>query len=157
MYEDMLRHRTPRVKSDEVRELYDATPAAPDVSEIIPRGKYEADWIAIKVGESGNGTPRVVLTFEITEGEYAGRRIWWDLYLTQKAIPRTKRELAKLGIESSEHWTRPVPHWVRCSLQVVVETADDQKQRNKIVKFEVIAFDAEQPDPFAPTTDGGVS
>lgn len=155
MYEGMLRHRAPPVKADCVRDLFDSTTAAPEIPTVIPRGKYQADWVAITTGESLAGTPRIVLTFEIIDGEFAEKRLWLDLYLTPKAMPRTKRELGKLGIESSEDWCRPVPHWIRCFLRVVVETTDDGKQRNKIADFEVIAFEAELPDPFAPNSEGG--
>lgn len=155
MYDDLLRHRAPPVKADNVRALFDSMAAAPAVPDAIPRGKYEADWIEVKEDESSKGTPRIVLIFEIIEGDFAGRKVWLDLYLTAKAMPQTKRKLAKLGIENYEDWRRPVPHWIRCTLRVVVETSNDGKQRNKIENFEVIAFDEETPDPFAPNCQGG--
>lgn len=155
MYEGILRHRKPPVHADNVGKLFDSTAPAPAVPECIPKGQYEADWIGIRIGESSTAKPRITLTFEVIEGEFSGKKVWIDLYLTDKAMPRTKRELAKLGIESSADWLLPVPRWIRCSLRVVVETGDDKKQRNKIADFKVISFDQELPDPFSPDCDGG--
>ena len=64
----------------------------------LPRGEYEADWVSIEVGESRNGKPRIVLSFEVIDDDVLCQKLWLDLYLTPAAMARTKRELAKLGI-----------------------------------------------------------
>ncbi len=157
MYDGILRHRKPPVPRDDVQERFDNAEAAPTFPDLVPKGEYVAHWKAIKVSQNRNGKPRAVLTFEIVEGEFAGKRAWCDLYLTEAATPRSKRELAKLGISTYEDMTAPVPQWLRCLLRIVVETDDDEAQRNKITDFTVIAFEDAQPDPFAPQEEGGAA
>lgn len=163
MYEGVLRHRPPPVfrrdaqEPNDVAERFDSTEAAPTLPDLVPKGEYEVEWRSIKQNQNTNGKPRAVLMFEIVAGEFTGKRIWYDLYLTPAATPRSKRELEKLGITKFEEIQGPVPHWLRCSLRVVVETGDDRKQRNKIADFKVIRFDEEPPEPFAPKCEGGAS
>lgn len=157
MYTNILQSRTPPVNTGNVRQLFDHTEAAPALSDTVPKGEYVAHWIGIKQDHASTGTPRVVLAFEIIDGEFLGKRLWQDLYLTPAAVARSKRELAKLDVTTADDFVRPIPHWIRCSLRVIVEIGNDGKPRNKIADFGVLSVDHEQPDPFAPQADGGAS
>lgn len=60
------------------------------------------------------------------EGEYAGRRLWMDRYLTPDALPYTKRDLAKLGIDTWAKLERLFPaNRLVCRLTVVLRQSDD--------------------------------
>lgn len=46
---------------------------------------------------SQKNTPGVKVVLEVGEGDYGGRKIWHDFWLTEKNIPYLKRDLATLG------------------------------------------------------------
>lgn len=151
MYDEILDDKKAEKSLEDMRQFFDTAEPAPSAVETIPKGEYLAYWIKIKVDQASTGTGRIVLTFKIIGGQYVGKFLWLDLYVTQKAAPFAKRELAKLDLHTSADWAKPVPHGIRCTLRVIVETDNDGKQRNKIADFKVVGVDAEQPDPFAPT------
>ena len=157
MYTGIVAVKRPPLQANDIGKRFDQVEAAPALQDVLPRGAYEADWVGISVGENRNGKPRIVLSFDVIDDDFLGTKLWLDLYLTPPAMACTKRELVKLDIEKSEDWKRPVPHWLRCSVKVIVETGDDGKQRNKITDFKVISYDCETPDPFAPKDEGGAA
>ena len=71
--------------------------------ELLPRGKYpvivdEAEFSFAKK----TGNPMITLRLEVSEGEYANRKLWHRLVLTKKNLQGVKRELERIGQEMPE-------------------------------------------------------
>jgi hypothetical protein len=126
--------------------LFDATEAAAEQTP-LPKGRYIADIVQSGEHIASTGSRSYKLTFEVQEpAEHAGRRIWHDIWLTLKALPYAKRELAKLGIESGAQLRESLPAIVRCSIAVVIERDDDDDVgRNRVRDFRVLKV---LQDPF---------
>jgi hypothetical protein len=115
----------------------------------LPAGEYVCRIIegAAMTGRT-NGTPGYKLTFEVIEGEYAKRRIWHDIWLTEANVRYAKRDLAKLGVTSLDMLDNQLPEGIRCKVRVVLRKEDDGTERNRVRSFEVLGIDT--PEPFAP-------
>jgi hypothetical protein len=99
---------------DKLNRAWDAAQAAPDFAP-LPAGEYRARIIRGELFNAKTGTPGYKLTFEVTEGEHAGRRFWHDLWLTPAALPMTKRDAAKLGVTSLDQLLqKPLPQGITC-------------------------------------------
>ncbi len=97
------------------------------------------------------GTPGVKLCFKLLEGEYAGRKVFHDCWLTPAALAQTKRDLVKLGITTLEQLESPPPQGIRCRVKLVVRKADDGTEYNQVKRFDVLGYvPPPPPDPFAP-------
>jgi hypothetical protein len=108
---------------------------------------------------SRGGTPGYTLVFEVVEGQFTGRRLYHDLWLTPAAMPLAKRDLARLGITTAEQLTKPIPPGILCEVKHVVRTDDDGVQRNAVKSFAVTGVDADPTadKDFAAPTEGGVA
>jgi hypothetical protein len=136
--------------SHEFNELWDSTEAAEEFKP-LPGGKYRCLVADGKRAESRtNKTPSYKVTFEVLDGEFKGRRVSYDFWLTKAALPTTKRDLAKLGIERPEQLKHPPPAGLIAEVKVVVNTENDDQQFNKVTGFKVVdkapASDALEPD-----------
>lgn len=137
-----------------LEDLWDSTDAAPDqATGPIPAGNYRCRIVSGGLAESRRGTKSYKLTFEVSEGDHAGRRVWHDLYLTQAALPMAKRDLAKLGITSPDRLARPLPVGFMADARVSIRKGDNGAEHNQVKSFEVVAFEPPPPDPFAPADD----
>ncbi len=134
----------------QLQDLWEQTISAPEYT-LLPRGDYTAIIVAGELFNSKtNDTPGYRLTFEVLEGEYVGRRLFHDLWLTKPAMAMTKRDLEKLGVTSLDQLNKPLPPGIRCNLHVVVRKDDDGNERNRVIGFQVVGYDPPEPDPFAP-------
>jgi hypothetical protein len=141
--------------------LHQAWAAAPVAGDFqpLPAGTY------ICRAESGerfcakSGTPGYKITFSISDGEHAGRRVWLDSWLSTAALPYTKRDLAKFNITEPGQLDEPFPRGFRCEVSVILRTEDDGRAFNKVRSFSVIARDELPPvfDPAFPILAEGVT
>src|SRR5262249_38203005 len=92
----------------------------------------------------------------VLDGEFAGRQVWLDLWLTQAALPMTKRDLAKLGVTAFEQLDRPLPQGIRCRVKVTLRIGDDGNQFNAVRSFDVTGIESLHDEPFAPPRAGTV-
>jgi hypothetical protein len=135
---------------ERLRDAWQHTEAAADFKP-LPAGEYVCHVIAVELFNARTtGTPGVKLAFKVIEGEHADRRLWDDRWLTQTALPWTKRDLGKLGIVGPEQLQRSLPPGIRCKCKVVVRTADDGTEYNRVQHFEVVGIDPTEADAFAP-------
>ena len=118
----------------------------------VPPGEYIAHLLTSELSESRTkGTPSYKLTFKIIEGDYTGRRLWYDIWLTAGAKSQAKRDFAKLGItDPKNQLERPLPQGIRCKCLVKLRREDDGSEYNRIKTFSVIGIDEPPTDPFAP-------
>ena len=135
---------------DNFQRLWNSTEAAGDLSP-VPKGTYECRLLSGELRNSPQkGTPGYKLTFEITEGDYSGRKVWHDIWLTPAAMPMAKRDLARFGITTPQQMEQAVPKGIRCTVAVIVRQDDDGAVYNAVKKFEVTGRDEPVADPFAP-------
>src|SRR5262249_49552858 len=126
--------------------------AAPDDGP-LPRGEYVALLEEGKPVTAKTGTPGYRLTFRVVEEEYAGRRFWHTIWLTEGAMRYAKRDLLKLGVKDMAELERPLPRGTRCRAQVVLRKEDSGYEYNLVKNFEVLGVEPPPPDPFAPKDD----
>ena len=88
------------------------------------------------------------------DGDFQGRKLWLDCWLTPAALPQSKRDLAKLGITSPAQMEQPLPKWIRCHVTAVVRRDDDGIERNKVQNFDAVGIDQPEADAFAPQPTG---
>lgn len=130
--------------------LWNSTPAAAEIGP-LPRGSYVCHATKGELEQSRTkGTPGFKLEFTVIEGEFTGRKLWLDLWLTPAALPATKRDLAKLEIISEAQLERPLPRWWRCRVTAVLQKGDNGIEHNAVRRFEVLGIDKPEADPFAP-------
>lgn len=142
---------------DDILDLFDATTAADDLGP-LPKGTYVALAVKGERTTAKTGTAGYTVEFKVIEGEYAGRRVWMTKYLTPAAMPITKRDLAKLGIDSKDKLAAPFPaNRLVCKLTVTVRTLDDGTSGNEVKQIDLLRVQEPEADPFAPQTEGGES
>jgi hypothetical protein len=121
----------------------------------LPPGKYVAHLTDKTFATASKGTPSVKLTFAVCEGDHQGRKLFFDVWLTDAAKPQARRDLAKLGIASKAQLESPLPasKRIRCELRVIIEESDKGNTYNKVRGFEAVGVDDVPADPFAPAPD----
>lgn len=138
-----------------LEQLWATTTAAPEFTP-LPSGQYLAHVEGGRLFTAETGTRGFELTFRIAEGEHLGRTVRHRLWLTAAAMPMTKRELARIGINSIAQLDQPVPpSRIRCRIQVVARTSESGEVFNEVRNFKVVAIDDPHPEPFAPEQGGG--
>jgi hypothetical protein len=142
--------------NDDIFDRFDTTEAADDFGP-LPKGVYVTLAVGGKLDKASTGTDCYKVEFRVIEGQYLGRRLWWDKYFTTAALPYTKRDLAKLGIDSKAKIYQPFPaNRMVCKLTVVLRRGDDGTERNEIKNLEVIRVQEPPADPFAPKNETAV-
>jgi hypothetical protein len=129
-----------------IAELWDSTEAATDYTP-IPSGTYEMEAVRGKRFDSKQGTPGYKITWRVKDGELEGRLVWQDLWLTKAALPMTKRDLAKLGIQSGEQLDKPLADGIVAKVQLVRKAADSGTEYNEVKRFDGVRVES---DPFSP-------
>jgi hypothetical protein len=138
---------------DGLNKIWDDTEAAADIGT-LPPGEYVCRIVSGERHSSrSKGTPSYKLTFEVAEGDFSGRRLWHDCWLTLSALPYTKRDLAKIGIRSLGQMDQPVPPGIHCRCKVALRRDDEGVERNRIQSFEYVGIHTPPKDPFAPQDD----
>src|SRR5438270_13906957 len=95
--------------ADGFNDVWENTAAA-DEFEPLPGGTYRSLVTDGKLSESRtNKTPSYRVAFQVLEGSFKGRKLWEDYWLTPAALPTSKRELRRLGIERPEQLKQPPP------------------------------------------------
>ena len=132
-------------------DRWEATEAAGEFGP-VPRGEYVCHISRGELEQSrAKKTAGYKIQFTVIEGEFRGRNLWLDCWLTPAALPQTKRDLAKLGITSPAQMEQRLPFGIRCKVTAVLRKDDDGIERNKVRTFEVVGIDTPVADPFAPT------
>ena len=134
---------------DRLERAWTLTTPAADLMK-IPARDYRCLILSGELFNAKNGTPGYKLALEVLEGDYAGRRIWHDLWLTEAAMPMAKRDLAKLGINSLEQMERHFHEGIIINARVSLRRDDGGTESNRVVRFDVVAVEPPEPDPFAP-------
>jgi hypothetical protein len=66
--------------------------------EAVPRGTYNAEFDTMELAKSkSSGQPMWKGQIRITDGPYVGRKLFYFLSFSEKALPGTKSQLAKIS------------------------------------------------------------
>lgn len=125
-----------------LKQQWANTKPAPDSDKPVPAGEYICDLVEGTAFESRTRTPGYKVTLKVKEGEFAGRFVWHDIYLTPAALPYTMRALAKIGITDPEQLDDGLPPGLVVRAKLVVNTRDDGTQRNEVRSWELVAVNA---------------
>src|SRR4051812_35023472 len=115
--------------SPSLQKAWDNTKAADELGP-LPAGEYRCNVVEGGLFSSRGGTPGFKVTLEVAEGEYAGRRLWHDVWLTAAALPLAKRDLSKLGVVRVEQLEKPLPEGMVITAKVALRRDDDGTERN---------------------------
>lgn len=120
-------------------DLWNATDAAGE-DEPLPPGRYRC---LVAGGETATskvkGTPSYKLTLDVLDPPaHRGRRLWHDLWLTPKALPTTKRDLAKLRIHTPAQLRQAPPTGLVVEVKLALRTGDDGTPYNRVTGFAVV-------------------
>jgi hypothetical protein len=135
---------------ENLQRAWQTTEAAAEFAP-LPSGEYTFRILAGELRTAKTGTPGYKLTLEVTEGEFAGRRTWHDFWLTEAALPMTKRDLAKIGVTTLEQLEQPLPAGILIKGKLALRKDDGGNESNSLIRFECIGI--EKQDAFAPTDD----
>ena len=137
-----------RESSEDFNRAWHTTEAASGFAP-LPAGSYHCLIADGRLFTSRtNSTPGFKITFEVVDGPFAGRKIWHDVWLSPKALPMAKHELAKVGIVSPDQLEQSLPPGLIADVRVVLRTDDDGTSFNHVKRFEVV--DATRADDFRP-------
>lgn len=68
--------------------------------QVIPRGLYNATVDDLTFGHSQNsGNPMWTWKFEISDGEFAGRKVFFHTPFVESMMPRTKKVISRVAPE----------------------------------------------------------
>lgn len=139
-----------RLNSDQnkLKDAWDRTAPADDFAP-LPPGVYRCRVLSGELFNAKTGTPAVKLTFEVAQGDHEGRRVWHDVWLTDAAMPMTKRDLEKLGVTKLEQLEEPLPQGILADVTLALRKDDDGTERNRVKKFDMVGV--EPGDAFEPT------
>jgi hypothetical protein len=137
---------------ERLNKAWSETKAAQDLAP-LPSGMYIARVIDGTATTAKTGTLGFKLTFRVLEGEFAGRLFWHDLWLTEAAMPMSKRDLLKLGVTSLDQLDNPLPQGIRCRVKLALRKDDNGNEHNRVRSFDVLGIDPPERDPFAPADD----
>ena len=134
--------------ADRLRRSWETSQAAKDFAP-LPSGEYLADVTKGELETSrSNRTPGYKMEFTVCDGEHTGRKVWHDCWLTEAAMPQTKRDMMKLGVTSLDQLERPLPPGIRCKLRVAVRRDDNGNECNRVKSFDVVAITPPKADAF---------
>jgi hypothetical protein len=155
----------PNAGDYDIDRLWQNSEAAPEL-EPLPRGNYVCRVESGELFTAGTGTKGYRLKLRVHEGPHAERVTSMSLWLTEAAMPNTRRELAKIGIREPRQLSEPIPPGPIVSAQVVHEAKGNGEVFHKAKSIQFLRVEKPQADPFAPrtgqagtavATDGGAS
>jgi Protein of unknown function (DUF669) len=148
--------------SGDFNDLWDNTQAASDDFDPIPMGVYRCLVSDGKLSVAKSGTKSYKIEFRILEGDFAGRKLWHDCWLTRDAFAMTKRDLTKVGVTSGDALHHPPRSGIIADVKVALRTENDGRQHNRVNGFKVVAdapppgtLDADEGDGEAEDSDNG--
>lgn len=138
---------------------FDATEAAPEFAP-LPPGVYSARVLRGEYCSTKAGSEAYKIRFVVTDGENAGKTVIRTWTFGPKALPYTKRDLAKFGLTTSTALLSPFPpagreYFVR--LVVALQRGDDGDERNDVKRIDHVRVDESPAAAFMlpPQGEGG--
>ena len=132
--------------------IRETTKAAEDLKP-LPSGEYRCIIASGELFNAKSGTPGYKLKLVVVQGEHVDRVVWHDLWLSEAALPMTKRDLRKLEITSPEQLERPLPEGILVNVKVALRKNDDGTEFNRVTRLDVVDIESPEPEPFAPSDE----
>lgn len=106
----------------------------PAQEEPLVKGQYLCRYAGASTGETERGNPYIRISFEVVDGPRTGYRLYHKYFFTEKTIRRSRAELEKhFMISSQEHIEKSVlPKRSIFLVTVVVQTSDIGNQFNVV-------------------------
>ena len=118
----------------------------------LPPGIYRCLAVEGKVFAAKSETEGFKVTFEVVVGPFTGRKVWFDIWMTDKSMPMAKGELAKLGITNSDQLEQPLSPGLIADVTVVQHTDDNGVVFNRVRTFKVVESSV-PADDYRPAAD----
>jgi hypothetical protein len=142
-----------RGAADDFQRTWDTTEASGGFDP-LPPGVYRSLITDGRLFTSRtNATPGFKITFQVIAGPHAERKVWYDIWLTGKAMAKAKGELAKLGIVRADQLEQPLPPGLTADVTVVRRTDDGGTTFNRVKTFQVLDGDVLADDYRPPDLD----
>ena len=103
----------------------------PSGFEPIPDGQYPARIVDCAIDKTKKGDDMLVFTFEVTEGDFAGRKLWDRAVLTENALWKVKQYAELIGLESGDEIDTQDFIGIECLVEVATEEYNGEP-RNQI-------------------------
>ncbi len=124
-----------------LRAAWNTTKPAAEAG-LLPPGWYIAVAEKGELFASRGGTPGYKLTLRVREpSDHAGRLIWHDLWLTEKALPNALRDLAKLGVTSPDQLEQPLPAGLVVKIRLATRKQDTGNECNEVRELHLHAIE----------------
>lgn len=123
--------------NDDLAAAFDSAETAAEL-EPIPAGRYVARLTEGDFITSGRGTKGYQLAFEMLEGEHEGRKAWATYWLSPRALPYSKKELARVGITRYEQMSTP-PVGKQFKVRIALREGQDGRLHNEVKDVETLA------------------
>ena len=123
--------------ADSLRKQFEGADAAAD-SHVVPPGVYRCLVLKGELRQSRQGTAGYRVTFCVDDGEFRGARLYLDCWLTEKAMPMSKRDLLKLGVTSVSQLEQPLSQGLVADVTVVRYQDDEGAEHNRVRTFAVV-------------------
>ena len=103
---------------------------------LVPAGVYNAKIIKAELGDSQQGNKMIKMQLEITEGEFAGSKLFDNCPLVEKAMWKLKAYAELIGLESGSSLDTRDFVGVECVVTVEHRMYNDEPQASikKIAK-----------------------
>jgi len=154
----------PRKKLSEIvkdmaalKQQWANTKPALDTGKPIPPGEYVCDLVNGEAFEARTGTTGFKVTLKVKNGEFVGRLVWHDYYLTPAALPYTLLAFEKIGITDLEQLDDGLPPGLVVKAKIVLNKRDNGGERNEVRSWELIEVNTlpVSPAPTAPPVLSG--
>ena len=123
-------------------KLWEETVPAPKRAYFSPH-TYECDVESVSLRLSHDESLGLRITFKVTAGAEAGRKLFRDMWLTLNGMPRTKCDCRKLGLDTLEKVKQAIqsPGHIRCLACVEIDSLNSYGKLGRVHSFEVLNFD----------------
>jgi hypothetical protein len=135
-----------RMNARDFQKTWDATEASSGFDP-LPPGVYRC--LVTNGGlftSRTNATPGYKVEFQVIAGPFASRKVWLDVWLSEKALGTAKAVLAKVGITRPEQLEQPLPPGLTADVTVVLRIDDNGATFNRVKTFKVIETDVPAAD-----------
>ncbi len=114
---------------------------APFESAELPPGTYTGTLMMSRIVRSWRSKSVGVALYWDVQLRHGKKRVWRTLWLSPAALPRTKRELAQLGVRTLADLDNdpPVPAGAICKLVIADRRDRDGYVETRIVHWEVLS------------------
>jgi hypothetical protein len=149
----------PRKKLSEIvkdmaalKQQWATTKPAADIGKPIPPGTYVCELVSGEPFEARTGTPGFKVTLKVKDGEFAGRFVWHDYYLTPASLPYSLLAFEKLGITDLDQLDDGLPAGLVVKAKIVVNKRDNGDERNEVRSWELVEVNTPADTPAPPAS-----